>query len=195
MSSGFAVGAAAGAAALSVALIVRSRSGRDLGPQLSSSSSAPNVADLVRTLVSSTTVVLFSKTYCPFCRKVKALFAELGLTFGEGGEVAVVELDVTNEGAAIQQCLLELTGQRTVPSVWIKGQHIGGNDDTQALFASGALHRMTGMPFVDQTPSAPSIVAPTKAAATAASTSAATASAVGASSSRLLKLQVQYGAC
>ena len=35
-----------------------------------------------------------------------------------------------------------MTGQRTVPSVWIKGQHVGGNSDVQALAESGKLQKM-----------------------------------------------------
>ena len=54
---------------------------------------------------------------------------------GQEGE----ELD---DGEAIQADLAELTGQRTVPSVWIKGTHLGGNDDTQKALASGDLEKM-----------------------------------------------------
>jgi len=32
------------------------------------------------------------------------------------------------DGSAIQAALLELTGQRTVPNVFINGKHLGGND-------------------------------------------------------------------
>jgi hypothetical protein len=37
------------------------------------------------------------------------------------------------------QLLTEKTGQRTVPSVWVGGKHIGGCDDTHALHSSGKL--------------------------------------------------------
>jgi len=36
-------------------------------------------------------------------------------------------------------CRLELTGQRTVPNVFIGGKHIGGNDKTQDLHRKGDL--------------------------------------------------------
>ena len=39
-------------------------------------------------------------------------------------------------GADIQNTLKSMTGQSTVPNVWINGKHIGGNDDTQKLGAS-----------------------------------------------------------
>lgn len=38
----------------------------------------------------------------------------------------------TDDGAAIQDALHEITGQRTVPNIFIKQKHIGGNSDLQA---------------------------------------------------------------
>lgn len=43
------------------------------------------------------------------------------------------------DGPEIQGLLLELTKQRTVPNVFIKGQHIGGCDSTLALHADHKL--------------------------------------------------------
>merc|ERR1719158_738736 len=37
------------------------------------------------------------------------------------------------DGAEIQATLKAMTGQGTVPSVWIAGKHIGGNSDFQAM--------------------------------------------------------------
>ena len=82
--------------------------------------------------------VIFSKTYCPFCTKTKALFAEQGA----GHDVLVVELDTRSDGDAIQAALLDLTKQRTVPNVFVKGQHVGGNDDSQAAAKSGRLQAL-----------------------------------------------------
>lgn len=56
----------------------------------------------------------------------------------------VIELDQVDDGADIQAALLELTGQRTVPNTFIKGQHLGGNDDTMAAAKSGKLAEMIG---------------------------------------------------
>lgn len=38
---------------------------------------------------------------------------------------------VLDDGSAIQAALAELTGQRTVPNIFIAKQHIGGNSDLQ----------------------------------------------------------------
>ena len=51
----------------------------------------------------------------------------------------VIELDQIAKGSAIQNGLQELTGQRTVPNVFINGKHIGGNSDIQALHSQGKL--------------------------------------------------------
>ena len=75
------------------------------------------------------------------------LFVPCQAIFSDELKVAasVVELDKKDNGDAIQAALLEITGQRTVPSVWIKGKHIGGCDDTTAALGSGKLKEMLGL--------------------------------------------------
>ncbi|POM59477.1 Glutaredoxin, partial [Phytophthora palmivora] len=51
----------------------------------------------------------------------------------------VVELDTRDDGAEIQALLLDLTGQRTVPNVFINGKHIGGCDSVMELHAKSEL--------------------------------------------------------
>eukprot|EP00980_Cylindrotheca_fusiformis_P029573 scaffold23529_cov255-Cylindrotheca_fusiformis.AAC.1 len=90
--------------------------------------------------IESNDVVVFSKSYCPFCSSTKGLFEELGVDF------KVHELDqMGDDGPALQQALLDMTGQRTVPSVFVKGEHIGGNDETQTAAKQGKLKEMLGL--------------------------------------------------
>ncbi|KAL1352831.1 hypothetical protein HN51_016810 [Arachis hypogaea] len=84
-------------------------------------------------IVSSNPVVVFSKTYCPFCVEVKELFTKLGVT------IKVIELNTEADGSEIQSALAEWTGQRTVPNVFIGGNHIGGCDATTNLHNQGEL--------------------------------------------------------
>ncbi|XP_031476328.1 glutaredoxin-like [Nymphaea colorata] len=84
-------------------------------------------------IVSNNPVVVFSKTYCPFCTRVKQLLSKLG------AEYKVVELDVESDGSAVQAALLEWTGQRTVPNVFIGGNHVGGCDAVTATHNQGKL--------------------------------------------------------
>jgi len=81
-------------------------------------------------------IAVFSKTWCPYCRGVKSLFDDLGATYGS------VELDNMDGGSTVQQTLLEKTGQRTVPSVFIGGKHVGGYDDTVRLLDAGKLEAL-----------------------------------------------------
>lgn len=49
-------------------------------------------------------------------------------------QTKVVELDTMGaKGASIQSALLEMTGQSTVPSVFINAKHIGGCDGMQFM--------------------------------------------------------------
>ncbi|GJN90927.1 hypothetical protein Rhopal_003941-T1 [Rhodotorula paludigena] len=54
----------------------------------------------------------------------------------------VYELDELDEGADWQNALAEKTGQRTVPSIWIGGQFIGGCSDLEAHQRSGKLKQL-----------------------------------------------------
>jgi len=53
-----------------------------------------------------------------------------------------IKLNERSDGPEMQAALAELTGQRTVPNVFIKGKHLGGNDDTQKAAKSGKLQEM-----------------------------------------------------
>mmetsp|Transcript_36156 Transcript_36156/g.44234 ORF Transcript_36156/g.44234 Transcript_36156/m.44234 type:complete len:97 (+) Transcript_36156:97-387(+) len=92
--------------------------------------------DFVKSEIAANDVVVFSKSYCPYCKKTKALFD------GKKVEYKAIELNQIDNGQEIQNALLELSGQRTVPNVYIKGEHLGGNDDTHAAAASGKLDEM-----------------------------------------------------
>jgi glutaredoxin 3 len=90
----------------------------------------------IKETIGSSNVVVYSKSYCPFCLKTKAVFAELGVA------PKIIEMDEIDGGAELQDALASFSGQRTVPNVFINGQHIGGNDDTQKIFKSGKLKEM-----------------------------------------------------
>ncbi|KAK2993226.1 hypothetical protein RJ640_005194 [Escallonia rubra] len=73
-------------------------------------------------IVSSNPVVVFSKTYCGYCERVKQLFSQLGASY------KVIELDEEGDGSEMQAALAQWTGQSTVPNVFIGGKHVGGSD-------------------------------------------------------------------
>ena len=78
-------------------------------------------------------VFVASKTYCPYCHKAKAILAKYNT------KANIIELDEVSEGSAIQDYLLDVTGQRTVPNIFINGEHIGGASDLETLDREGKL--------------------------------------------------------
>jgi glutaredoxin 3 len=64
-----------------------------------------------------------------------------------GWTLNIVDLDRMPEGDGpiVQMELLTATGQRTVPNIFIGGEHIGGNSDLQALNQAGELEALLQM--------------------------------------------------
>ncbi|TPX69646.1 hypothetical protein SpCBS45565_g02336 [Spizellomyces sp. 'palustris'] len=93
----------------------------------------PPTNKLVEDALSENKVVVFSKTYCPYCTKAKRLLDFLNVKYES------FELDERLDGQAIQDYLKEKTGQRTVPNIFINGQHLGGSDKLHEAHASGKL--------------------------------------------------------
>eukprot|EP00798_Chlamydomonas_sp_ICE-L_P007500 gene7500-646_t len=93
-------------------------------------------AAFVAKAIASDKVVVFSKSYCPFCVKAKqAIKAAMGAAF----TFTVVELEDNPDCQAIQDALSNVTGGRSVPRVFVNGKFIGGGDDTASKAASGEL--------------------------------------------------------
>lgn len=84
-------------------------------------------------------VVVFSKTYCPYCVKGKKALSQF--VDVPSADVFLWELDQASatECGAVQDALAEVTGGRSVPRVFVGGKFIGGGDDTAAKAASGEL--------------------------------------------------------
>ncbi|KAL4787679.1 thioredoxin-like protein [Aspergillus varians] len=80
-----------------------------------------------QSIIDENGVVVFSKSYCPYCKASKSLLSDLGAKY------YALELDQTDDGSAIQDALQEISGQRTVPNIYISKKHIGGNSDLQGL--------------------------------------------------------------
>jgi len=93
------------------------------------------VKKFVDSAISDNKVVVFSKTWCPYCKKAKSLFA----TSYPNVEITIFELDERDDGDQIQDYLLEKSGQRTVPNIFINQEHIGGSSDLITLENRGGL--------------------------------------------------------
>lgn len=97
----------------------------------------------VKNTVSSHKIVIFSKSYCPYCRRAKEVFRELKQT------PYVIELDERDDGWSIQDALSGIVGGRTVPQVFVNGKHIGGSDDTVEAYQNGELAKLLGVASSD----------------------------------------------
>mmetsp|Transcript_25834 Transcript_25834/g.42002 ORF Transcript_25834/g.42002 Transcript_25834/m.42002 type:complete len:1006 (+) Transcript_25834:121-3138(+) len=110
-------------------------------PTLSSSTTDPvAITDYIESMIATQEVLMFSKSYCPYCRATKALFRDMGV------QPTVIELDEMENGSLVQDILSQMTAQDTVPNVYVKREHVGGNDDTQELAESGELQKMLSSP-------------------------------------------------
>ena len=72
---------------------------------------------------SQNVLVIFSKTWCPFCDQVKQIAGESNLP------TRILELDKIQDGSAMHEVLKELSGLKSVPNIFVSGYHIGGCDD------------------------------------------------------------------
>lgn len=101
---------------------------------------SPQTVQHVRSLIKDNKIFVAAKTYCPYCNAtLKLLFQDKKL---RKDQVLLLQLDTMKEGSEIQEALTEISGQRTVPNIYILGEHIGGNSDLQALEASGKLDEL-----------------------------------------------------
>lgn len=82
-------------------------------------------------LMKQAPIIMFSKTYCPFSRRLKDL---LSAHFEFSPSIIVYELDEDPHGTELQAYIAEVTGRKTVPNLIINGESRGGFDDINALF-------------------------------------------------------------
>lgn len=101
--------------------------------------SGGNVDDVIDDLISSNSVVIFSKSYCPYCHMAKDAIKDAGKGVPGFPGAAVVELDRRGDGSTIQRAIAARTGRSTVPSVYVAGNSIGGGQETTALNKKGKL--------------------------------------------------------
>ncbi|CAG8451228.1 10573_t:CDS:2 [Funneliformis mosseae] len=94
------------------------------------------VKDLVEKLIKENPIMIFSKSYCPYCKRAKGVLESLNKNY------EAIELDTESEGSDIQKYLKEKTKQNTVPNIFIGGQHVGGCDDLLAAKENGSLNKM-----------------------------------------------------
>lgn len=76
-------------------------------------------------------VRMYTTQVCPFCQRAKALLKQRGVA-----QIEEIRIDL-DESA--RNKMMEATGRRTVPQIFIGNTHVGGCDDLMALDARGGL--------------------------------------------------------
>lgn len=76
-------------------------------------------------------VLMYTTAMCPYCVMAKKLLA------GKGVEVEEIRVD---RDPQLRQEMMEKSGQRTVPQIWIDDFHVGGFTDLWALDKNGKLN-------------------------------------------------------
>lgn len=89
------------------------------------------------TSLSAPPITVYTTGWCPYCVRAKALLKSRGYPF--------TEVDVDGDDAK-RAWLLQTTGRKTVPQIFIGERPIGGFDDLSALDKSGELAVMVRRP-------------------------------------------------
>ena len=76
-------------------------------------------------------VLMYTTATCPYCIHAERLLASKGVT-----EVEKVRVDLDPQRRVE---MMERSGRRTVPQIWIGERHVGGFDDLRALDQAGQL--------------------------------------------------------
>ncbi len=76
-------------------------------------------------------VRMYTTAVCPYCVRAKALLRQRGVA-----EIDEVRIDLDVQARAR---MIEATGRRSVPQIFIGERHVGGCDDLYALDAQGGL--------------------------------------------------------
>lgn len=76
-------------------------------------------------------VKMFSTGVCPYCMRAKQILQSKGVDHIE-------EIRIDNDPAQ-RDHMMQTTGRRTVPQIFIGATHVGGCDDLMALDAQGGL--------------------------------------------------------
>ena len=83
------------------------------------------------TILRMNTVRMYTTQVCPYCQRAKALLKQRGVA-----AIDEIRIDLDDEQ---RDKMIETTGRRTVPQIFIGETHVGGCDDLIALDQKGGL--------------------------------------------------------
>ena len=85
-------------------------------------------------MISDKKVIIYTKSYCPYCVKAKQLL--------KNKNIDIIEIDITNNQSVIDEMLSKSSGRKTVPQIFINDFHVGGCDDLYELNDKGELDKI-----------------------------------------------------
>lgn len=74
---------------------------------------------------------MYTSAVCPYCMNAERLLNSKGVT-----DIEKIQIDLQPE---LRASMMEKTGRRTVPQIYIGERHVGGFDDLRALDLAGEL--------------------------------------------------------
>jgi glutaredoxin 3 len=83
-------------------------------------------------------VKMYTTAVCPYCVRAKQLLKSRGVE-----QIEEIRIDTDPK---VREHMMEITGRRTVPQIFIGNTHVGGCDDLIALDARGGLTPLLEMP-------------------------------------------------
>ena len=83
-------------------------------------------------------VKMYSTAVCPYCVMAERLLIAKGVT-----QIEKVRVDLD---PAEREAMMQKTGRRTVPQIYIGAKHVGGFDDLSALDRAGELDKLLNSP-------------------------------------------------
>ena len=81
-------------------------------------------------------IVMYTTATCPFCLAARSLLSNKGVSWNE----VAIDGDLKR-----REEMIERSGRRTVPQIFIGDHHVGGFDDLNALQQSGQLDGLLGL--------------------------------------------------
>ena len=82
-------------------------------------------------------IVIYTKSSCPYCHSAKDLLRQKGAAFEE--------ISVDGDRAAQAAMAVKAGGRSSVPQIFIGSRHLGGCDDLVALDRAGKLDPLLGL--------------------------------------------------
>lgn len=76
-------------------------------------------------------VKMYTTAVCPYCVRAKQVLKAKGVE-----QIEEIRVDTSPE---LREYMMQITGRRTVPQIFIGDTHVGGCDDLMALDAKGGL--------------------------------------------------------